>query len=156
DRIGTDVMLANRIAMGPGLAPPRFRWVSYADALMLPLSNAAEAAATPDRAKLYPLEDRLLRRYLDDLHVAKLPPTLDTYAHDVVTATLERQRREGCVAVKFEAAYLRALDFDDAPRDAAARIYARYAGGGQPPHADYKTLQDYLFRYIAREAGRLG
>src|SRR5262245_16935153 len=27
DRIGTEVMLANRVAMGPGLAPPRFRWV---------------------------------------------------------------------------------------------------------------------------------
>ncbi len=25
-----------------------------------------------------------------------------------------------------------------------------------PSDADYKTLQDYLFRYIAREAGRLG
>ena len=28
--------------------------------------------------------------------------------------------------------------------------------GGVPGDADYKTLQDYLFRYIAREAGRLG
>ena len=37
DQIGTEVLLANRIAMGPGLAPPRVRWVSYVDALMLPL-----------------------------------------------------------------------------------------------------------------------
>ena len=40
DKAGIEVMLANRIAMGPGLSPPRFRWVSYVDALMLPLSNA--------------------------------------------------------------------------------------------------------------------
>ena len=45
-----ETMLANRVAMGPGLAPPRFLWVSYVDALLFPLSNKAESAATPDRA----------------------------------------------------------------------------------------------------------
>ena len=156
DRIGVEVMLANRIAMGPGLASPRFRWVSYVDALMLPLSTAREREATPDYRVLYPLEERLLRRYLADLHLAKRPPTLDAYLRTVVTPTLERQRRDGCLAVKFEAAYLRALDFDDASEAAARAVYARYAVGGVPPHAQYKTLQDFLFRYIAREAGRLG
>jgi uncharacterized protein len=157
DKIGTDVMLANRIAMGPGVAPPRFRWVSYVDALMLPLPTAAEAAVTPDRAKLYPLEDQLLHRYLTDLHLTSLPSTLEEYQRAVVTATLERQRQGGCIAVKFEAAYLRSLDFREAPPDEAGRIYARYAsGGGQPSRPEYKTLQDYLFRYISREAGRLG
>jgi predicted TIM-barrel fold metal-dependent hydrolase/GNAT superfamily N-acetyltransferase len=156
DRAGIEVMLANRIAMGPGLAAPRFRWVSYVDALMLPLSTRAEAAATPDRTALFPLEDKLLRRYLDDLRIAKLPPALDDYLRLVVTPTLERQRQAGAVAVKFEAAYLRPLAFDDVPRDAAARTYARYVNGGEPGHAEYKALQDFLFRYIAREAGRLG
>ena len=155
DRIGTEVMVANRIAMGPGLAPPRFRWASYVDALMLPLSTVAERT-TPDSRVLYPLEERLLRRYLADLHLTKLPATLDQYVRAVVTPTLERQRRDGCIAVKFEAAYLRKLDFNDASTDAARRVYARYAGGGTPTHAEYKTLQDYLFRQIAREAGRLG
>ncbi len=156
DKIGVEVMLANRIAMGAGLAPPRFRWVSYVDALMVPLSTVAERTATPDYRVLYPLEERLLRRYLADLHVASLPPTLDAYLHRVVTPTLERQQRNGCVAVKFEAAYLRALDFDEASEASVRPIYARYVSGGVPPHAQYKTLQDFLFRYIAREAGRLG
>lgn len=156
DKIGTEVMLANRIEMGPGLAPPRFRWVSYLDALMLPLSTKLEAAGTPDREKLYPLEDKLLRRYLGDLNLSERPATLDDYLRSVVTATLERQRQAGSVAVKFEAAYLRSLDFGEASGAEAARIYARYVSGGEPSHAQYKTLQDFLFRYIAREAGRLG
>ncbi|HEV2749816.1 MAG TPA: hypothetical protein VGV12_04755 [Gemmatimonadales bacterium] len=156
DRIGVEVMLANRIALGPGLAPPRFRWVSYVDALMLPLPTVAERTATPDYRALYPLEERLLRRYLADLHVAQLPPTLDGYLRTVVTPTLERQRHNGCVAVKFEAAYLRALDFDEASEASVRATYARYVAGGAPPHAQYKALQDFLFRYIAREAGRLG
>jgi predicted TIM-barrel fold metal-dependent hydrolase len=74
----------------------------------------------------------------------------------VVTPTLERQRQAGAVAVKFEAAYLRALDFDDPDVQRARRVYARYVTGGRPSHADYKALEDYLFRVIAREAGRLG
>jgi predicted TIM-barrel fold metal-dependent hydrolase len=156
DQIGTEVMVANRIAMGPGLAAPRFRWVSYVDALLLPLSTAAEREATPDYRVLYPLEDKLLHRYLDDVHVATMPATLDGYLHDVVTPTLERQKQGGAIAVKFEAAYLRALDFDDASREDADRVYAQYVASGVPSHADYKTLQDFLFRYIAREAGRLG
>ncbi len=156
DRIGTEVMIANRIALGPGLAPPRFRWASYVDALMLPLSTSAERAATPDYRALYPLEERLLHRYMADLSITKLPATLDAYLRTVVSPTLERQRKEGCLAVKFEAAYLRALDFDDASPAAARRIYARYVAAGTPTHAEYKTLQDFLFRYIAREAGRVG
>ena len=156
DKVGTEVMLANRIAMGTGLAPPRFRWVSYVDALMLPLSTKAESAVSPDRAKLYPLEEKLLRRYLADLRVAKLPATLEGYVRQVVTATLERQRQGGCIAVKFEAGYLRPLDFAAVPVETARDVYARFVNRGEPPSAEYKALQDFLFRYIAREAGRLG
>jgi predicted TIM-barrel fold metal-dependent hydrolase len=149
-------MVANRIAMGPGLAPPRFRWASYVDALMLPLSTLAERAGNGDYAVLYPLEERLLQRYLKDLDVATRPATLDAYLRAVVTPTLERQQRAGCIAVKFEAAYLRRLDFDDPDEAAARKVYARYVGGGEPTHAEYKALEDFLFRHIAREAGRLG
>jgi predicted TIM-barrel fold metal-dependent hydrolase len=156
DQAGVDVMLANRVAMGPGLDPPRFRWVSFVDALMLPLDTRTEAAATPDTRALYPKEAKLLQRYLRDLHVARLPSTLDGYMRTVVVPTLERQRAAGAVAVKFEAAYLRPLDFDDPDPSLARRVYARYAAGGVPTHAEYKSLEDYLFRVLAREAGRLG
>ena len=93
DQVGTEVLLTNRVAMGPGLAPPRFRWVSYVDALMLPLSTKAEAATSPDREKLFPLEEKLLQRYMSDLKVAKRPATLDAYLKTVVTPTLEAQQR---------------------------------------------------------------
>src|SRR5262249_54564061 len=70
--------------------------------------------------------------------------------------TLEAQQRGGCLAVKFEAAYLRPLDFADVDAAAAAAIYARHAGGSEPSQVEYKALQDFVFRYVAREAGRLG
>jgi uncharacterized protein len=156
DQMGTDVMLANRVSMGRGLGPPRFRWVAFVDALLLPLNTAREAATTPDTRSLYPREDRLLRRYLAALSQPSLPPTLAGYVSRVLTPTLERMKREGAVAVKFEAAYLRPLDFGNPPEAAAAAVYARYVHGGLPTHAEYRTLEDYLFRTVAREAGRLG
>jgi predicted TIM-barrel fold metal-dependent hydrolase len=147
-------MMANRIALGPGLAPPRFRWISFVDALMLPLDVSGEAARTPDTRPLYPREAKLLQRYMRDLGVRALPATLDDYVRTIVAPTLARQRANGAVGVKFEAAYLRPLDFDDPDVAGAQRVYARYARGGVPTRAEYKTLEDYLFRAIAREAGR--
>lgn len=156
DQAGVDVMLANRVAMRPGLESPRFRWVSFVDALMLPLDTRREATRTPDTRVLYPKAARLLQRYLGDLSLTRLPTTLDGYVRTVIVPTLDRQRAGGAVAVKFEAAYLRPLDFDDPDPALAAHVYAQYAGGGTPTRAEYKTLEDYLFRCIAREAGRHG
>jgi hypothetical protein len=156
DQMGTEVMLANRVSMGPGLQPPRFRWVPFVDALMYPLNNSREAAVTPDYRPLYPREERILQRYLRTLGIQALPHTLDAYVSSVVIPTLQHMKRDGAVAVKFEAAYLRPLDFGNPSHDAAAAVYARAIGGGPPAHADYRAVQDYLFRTIAREAGRLG
>ncbi|HEX8119042.1 MAG TPA: amidohydrolase family protein [Pyrinomonadaceae bacterium] len=156
DRLNIDVMFANRVAMGRGLDAQRFRWVSFVDALILPLSSAAVRRGSPDYAAFYPGEDALLKRYLSDLKLKAVPLSLKEYLARVVTPTLERQRNGGAVAVKFEAAYLRRLDFGEATEAEAARVYARYARGGAPAAAEYKPLQDFLFRYVAREAGRLG
>jgi predicted TIM-barrel fold metal-dependent hydrolase len=156
DQLGIETMFANRVAMGRGLAAPRFRWVSFVDALIFPLSNEAAKRASPDYRGFFPGEERLLKRYLASVGLKGLPPTLDAYLAKVVTATLETEKRDGAVAVKFEAAYLRKLDFDEADIGTARGVYARYVRGGEPSAAAYKTLQDFLFRYIAREAGRLG
>jgi uncharacterized protein len=156
DKQGIEIVLANRIAMGPELPQPRFRWVPYADALLFPLDNAAQKAANRDYAAFYPAEEKLLRQYMNESGVQALPATLADYCRTVVTPTLERHKSGGAVAEKLEAAYLRWLDFGPAAEADAARIYAQYAKGGVPPSAEYKTLQDYLFAYVAREAGRLG
>jgi predicted TIM-barrel fold metal-dependent hydrolase len=156
DRMGTETMLANRVLMGRGIAPPRFRWVPYADALLFPLDNSNLAARNSDRKAFFADEDILLRRYLKDTGLTGPPPTLDEYLTRVVTPTLERQRRGGAVAEKFEAAYLRSLEFDPVDRTAADKVYAQYRAHGAPSDGQYKLLQDYLFRYIAAECGRLG
>ena len=156
DRTGIDIMFANRIALGPGLGPPRFRWVPFDDPLLFPVDTRAEAARTPDTHTLYPRETALLHRYLRELGLQAVPPTLAAYVATVVVPILQRQRQQGAVAVKFELAYLRPLDIGDPDSSTASAIYARYATAGSPPHAEYTILTDYLFRVVAREAGRLG
>ena len=148
DQMNVDIMLANRVEMGPSIGPPRFRWVPYADALLFPLDNTALGADNPDRKGFFALEAIVLQRYLTESGLQKPPPTLNEYLSQVVTPTLERHKQGGAVAEKFEAAYLRSLAFDKVDRADAERAYS-----GQAP---YKQLQDYLFRYIAAECGRLG
>jgi hypothetical protein len=157
DQLGIETELANRVAMGRGLQPPRFRWVAFDDALMFPLKNSALSSETPDRKFFFQRETMLLRRYMKEVGRDMLPTTLLEYDTKVVTPVLEQQKREGAVAIKFEAAYLRSLDFGPTePMEAVQQIYAHFVKGDVPLKADYTRLQNYLFRYIAREAGRLG
>ena len=154
-RLGIEVMLANRVAMGRGLTAPRFRWVSMVDPLIFPLSNEAARRKNSDYRSFFVGEDRLLKRYLAESGLSIIPRRLEDYVSEVVTRTLERHQSEGAVAVKFEAGYFRSLDFAAADEAQARATYARYVTGGEPPDDEYKNLQDLLFHFVAREAGRL-
>jgi uncharacterized protein len=164
DKLGIETELANRIALGRGLTPPRFRWVAFDDALMTPLNGGELAAENPDKKFFYSAEMQLLHRYMKELGIAALPATLAEYEKQIVTPELEKQKQAGAVAIKFEAAYLRPLDFEPAatrlpPAEderEAASVYAAFVRGGQPSAAKYLRLQNHLFRYIASEAARLG
>ena len=156
DKAGIDVMLANRVHMGSSIQPPRFRWVPYGDALLFPLDNSRLAAKNSDRKAFFQDEEAARRQFLRDAGLDEPPKSLDEYLRLVVTSTLERQQQGGAIAEKFEAAYLRSLSFDKVDRAAAEKVYANFVGRSSPPEDEYKMLQDFLFRFIASECGRLG
>src|SRR2546428_8527816 len=122
---------------------------------MLPL-NAQAMADTPDRKFFYQREAMLLKRYMSQSDISAPPPTLDDYIAKVIVPTLERQKKTGAVAIKFEAAYLRSLNFAEPQENEARQVFARHIKGDVPSKPDYIKLQDFLFRAIAREAGRMG
>jgi hypothetical protein len=156
DKLGIDVMLANRVHLGSSVQEPRFRWVPYVDALIFPLDNSRLSQQNSDRRAFFALEDSVRQQYLKESGLDALPRTLDDYLRIMVTPALERHKQGGAVAEKFEVAYLRAFGFDRVDRDTAAKIYAMFIGGPAPAGDEYKKLQDFLFRYIASECGRLG
>ena len=111
DRLGIEYMLANRIAMGRGLNPPRFRWVPFDDALMSPL-NPDSLADNPDKKAFYKQEASILKTYVSQARLSALPASLDEFVTKVVIPTLEAQKNAALPAVKSEAAYLRSLNFE--------------------------------------------
>ena len=114
---------------------------------MYPLDNTA-MMKDPDKKLFFPLEEKLRKRYYDESGVSGKPAKLDEYLSKVVTPTLERHKKAGAIAEKFEMAYLRAFDIGNPLKADAEKAYLG--------HGEYQALQDYLFRYLALECGRLG
>lgn len=155
DQLKIGVMLANRVSMGRGMDPARFKWVPYGDPLMYPLNNERLGSRDPDRKAFFGAEGQLLKRFLAEGGAQTLPATLDEYLA-FATRTLERWKGQGAIAVKLEMAYLRSFDVGNPPKSDVERTYASFVKSGGPGDAEYKALQDFLFRHLARECGRLG
>jgi predicted TIM-barrel fold metal-dependent hydrolase len=154
DKCGIETSAANRVAMPAYLDPKRFRWVFFVDAFLFPFDNTRVTGANPDEGVYIPLQEKVLHRYMQQTGITQLPETFDAYLA-FVTRVLEENKRRGGIAEKFEIAYFRSLHFEDPPAAAAADVYRRYRAGGIPSPEDYTTFQDYLFRYLVREGGRL-
>ncbi len=153
DRAGVEIALSNRVTMQRGLSAPRFRWVTYADMFMFPLSTAKLQLANSSYAKFY----GSLEQKAKELRSGKASPqTLAMWLKTYVVAAIEQRKQEGAVALKFTAAYYRPLDFAPVPEQEAASIYLRcIREGGGPNLEDYKKLQDYIFFEVGKTAARL-
>ena len=154
DKLNIEQGVANRAMMADYLDPKRFVWVFFADSFMWPFDNRRETARNPDEQVYIPLQEKMLHRWMAQEGLRQLPPNFSDYL-TFVSRTLEDNQKKGAIAEKFEVAYLRPTRFSDPTRDAAEDIYQRFVGGGIPSQAEYRTFQDYIFRYLVLEGGRL-
>jgi len=154
DKLNVDICLANRAMMPAYLDTKRFHWVFFGDAFFYPFDNKERAASTPDMGVYVPLQEKMLSRWKKQESVEGLPSDLTGYV-DFVRKTMEDNQKHGGVAIKFEAAYFRSLYFSDPARDTAEAIYNKYRAGGVPTTEEYRIFQDYIFRRITDEAGKL-
>jgi uncharacterized protein len=146
--------MANRVAMGNYLDPKRFHWVFFVDSFLFPLDNSDLTARNIDEGVYVPMQEKKLKGELTQAGLNALPGTFPAYLA-FVSKVLEQNRSRGGVSIKFEIAYFRTLHFDDPPLAEAASIYDRYHAGGKPSAAEHTVFEDYMFRYLLREAGRL-
>lgn len=154
DKLNVQTMMANRVAMGDYLDPKRFHWVFFVDSFLFPLDNKDLSARNIDLGVYVPLQEKVLRRELEQAGLSALPGTFPEYLA-FVSKILEQNRAHGGVSIKFEIAYFRTLHFEDPPQTMAAAIYNRYHAGGKAPGAEQTVFEDFMFRYLLREAGRL-
>jgi len=155
DKLNTDICLANRAMMAPYLDPKRFHWVFFGDSFFFPFDNARQTASTPDMGVYIPLQEKMLARYKKQEGVESLPADLSGYEDFVRRTMTDNQQKHGGVAIKYEAAYFRSLHFADPPRKHAEAVYNRYRAGGEPSPAEYREFQDYIFRVMVDQAGKL-
>lgn len=154
DKINTETSAANRAMMGDYLDPKRFAWVFFVDSFMWPFNNERETGRNPDEGVYIPLQEKMLHRWMQQENVSKLPAKFDDYLA-FIDRTLQDNKQKGGIAMKFEVAYFRPTTFSDPRRDQAEDIYARYVSGGIPTEKEYRTFQDYIFRYLVTEGGKL-
>ena len=154
DKLNVETMMANRVAMGNYLDPKRFHWVFFVDSFLFPLDNSELTARNIDEGVYVPMQEKKLKGELSQAGLSALPATFPAYLA-FVSKILEQNRNHGGVSIKFEIAYFRTLHFDDPPQSEAAKIYDHYHAGGKPSAAEHAIFEDYMFRYLLREAGRL-
>ncbi len=154
DQLGIETAIANRVSMPAYLDPARFRWVCFVDYFLFPFDAQRFASINPDQRLNVPLERKLLAGELAQKTAGQMPADLPAFLK-FISAVVGEKKTAGCVGVKFEIAYFRSLHFEDPPEEHAAAIYANYRSGGVPSDADYRDFQDFVFRYLLREAARL-
>ncbi len=154
DKLNVEICLANRAMMAPYLDPKRFHWVFFGDAFFFPFDNKDQAGNTPDMGVYVPLQEKMLARWKKQEGVEGLPADLAGY-EDFVRRTMSDNQKHGGVAIKFEAAYFRTLYFRDPPKEKAQEVYGKYRSGGVPTADEYRLFQDYVFRVMVDQAGKL-
>jgi hypothetical protein len=154
DKLNIEQSVANRAMMADYLDPKRFVWVFFVDSFLFPFDNSKLMHRNPDQEVYIPLQEKMLHRWMQQEGVAELPTDLDGYLK-FISQTLEDNQKKGGIAMKFEVAYFRTTRFSDPPREEAANVYAKYGKGGIPTRGEYLLFQDYIFRYLATEGGRL-
>lgn len=154
DKLNIEQSVANRAMMANYLDPQRFVWVFFVDSFMFPFNNSQLTHRNPDEEVYIPLQEKMLHRWMKQENVSQLPDDLSGYLA-FITRTLEDNQKKGGIAMKFEVAYFRPTTFSDPPQEQASKIYNKYRTSGVPTWEEYLTFQDFIFRYLAREGGRL-
>ena len=154
DKLNFERGVANRAMMADYLDPKRFPWVFFVDSFMWPFDNSKERGRNGDQQVYIPLQEKMLHRWMQQEKVNALPASFSDYLK-FISQVLEDNQKKGGIAIKFEVAYFRPMHFSDPSREEAEAIYKKYVRSGVPAEADYRTFQDYIFRYLITEGGRL-
>ncbi len=152
DYTNTEIVLVNsNIRLGTD--GERLRWVPVASILLYPLPADHMMARSSRHKDDITGFQHDLQGSLKEANLTAVPADLSAYV-SFVDQTLRRWQQQGAVGVKFIDAYLRTLHIAEVAEARAALLYAK--GRTQPLTRDeYIALQDFLWRHILLEAGKI-
>ncbi len=152
DYTRTEIALVNSYSRA-SIDDKRLRWVRHASTLLYPLPADHLIARSPShKTDIAELQSDLQALLTEAGHSA-VPPSLAAYVRFIDDA-LRRWQKQGAVAVKFFDAYLRTLRIADVPETRAAALYAKGRTSALA-RDEYLALQDFLWRHILLEAGKI-
>ena len=148
----TEIALVNQNSR-QGIDGKRLLWVPHATNLLYPLAADRLMERSPSHRTDITEAQQDLQAFFKEGGLAQAPADLPSYVR-FVDATLRRWQQQGAVGIKFWDAYLRTLRIADVQESYAAALYAK--GRTAPLSRDeYVAVQDYLWRHILLEAGKI-
>ena len=148
----TEIALVNQNSR-QGIDGKRLLWVPHATNLLYPLAADRLMERSPSHRTDITEAQQDLQAFFKEGGLAQAPADLPSYVR-FVDATLRRWQQQGAVGIKFWDAYLRTLRIADVQESYAAALYAK--GRTAPLGRDeYVAVQDYLWRHILLEAGKI-
>src|SRR5207237_3947418 len=105
DKMNFERGVANRAMMPDYLDPKRFPWVFFADSFMWPFDNTQQTARNADQRVYMPLQEKMLKRWMQQEKITVLPANFSDYLKFVTQVLEDNQKNKGAIAIKFEVAY---------------------------------------------------
>lgn len=149
DQVKMEAMVNINIDLHDSLPQARFPWCAHFEWLLWPFP-CDPMPGGPTRMMVQAMTARQ-----GAMGLSGPPQTLDAFLEDVVFATLGAIKDAGGVGIKFNTPYYRDLAFGDHRVDEIRSLYARGIAAAGLPAADHKAVQDFIFRALVVEAGRL-
>lgn len=152
DYAATEIAIVNQYTH-QGIDDKRLRWVPHATPLLYPLLADHLIVRSPSHRADITKAQQNLQTFFRETDLNSAPADLQGYVR-FVDATLRRWQQQGAVGIKFWDAYLRTLRIADVPEAQAASLYTKGLTNALR-REEYLALQDYLWRHILLEAGKI-
>lgn len=152
DRLNLKSMVNINADIQETLPMARFPWCMHAEWMLWPF--LCDPMPDGPSRRLF---DTMVRK-LKQFDREDVPGTVDAYLEQIVFPALRNGKESGAIGIKFNTPYSRDLSFGSYDRADIEPLYAKGRRGrkqGTLSPSEHKAIQDYVFRAIALEAGRL-
>ncbi len=152
DICGIEKAFSNSTFPKKDLDPGRVFWVPFVDFLLYPFDGSGMKAISPELQRNLDYSSKNVRELSEkyNLKIEELASYLS-----FIDKVLDDFLNDQAVALKVASGYIRTLWFEEQDRNEVALVFEEGLKGKLTSWKRYKKLQDFVARYIFRQAGAL-